>query len=81
MIAIVRARFGRLAIWFVLAAFVLLGAYASLKTPLYQGYDEGWHYAYVEHYALGRPLVNLNVHFVTGDPSAPYWQTHEATQG
>ena len=66
--------------WLIALVFVLLGAMASLKTPLYQGSDEGWHYAYVEHYALGRPLVNLNKHFLSGDPAAPYWQTHEAAQ-
>jgi len=60
--------------------FVGLGFMASLKTPLYQGFDEGWHYAYVEHYAQGRPLVNLNKHFLSDDPAAPFWQTHEAAQ-
>ena len=62
------------------AAFIALGVMVSLKTPLYQGLDEGWHYAYVEHYALGRPLPDLNKHFTTGDVAAPYWQTHEASQ-
>ena len=70
----------RKAPWILGALFVLFGCVASLQTPLYQGYDEGWHYAYVEHYALGRPLPNLNLHFTTGDRAAPYWQTHEATQ-
>lgn len=64
----------------VLAAFILLGSVAAFRTPLFQGYDEGWHYAYVEHYALGRPLPDLNKHFLSGDPAAPYWQTHEASQ-
>lgn len=64
----------------ILVAFVFLGAISTFKVPLYQGSDEGWHYAYVEHYALGRPLPNLNLHFLSGDPSAPYWQTHEASQ-
>ena len=66
--------------WAMAGIFVVLGVMVSLKTPLYQGADEGWHYAYVEHYALGRPLPNLNKHFTTGDSAAPYWQTHEATQ-
>ena len=64
----------------VLVAFVLIGAMTAFRIPLFQGYDEGWHYAYVEHYALGRPLPDLNKHFLSGDPSAPYWQTHEASQ-
>jgi hypothetical protein len=66
--------------WLVTTAFIALGIMTSLKTPLYLGADEGWHYAYVEHYALGRPLPNLNLHFTTGDVSAPYFQTHEAAQ-
>lgn len=66
--------------WLLAVCFVALGVMASLKTPLYQGFDEGWHYAYVEHYAQGRPLVNLNKHFLSGDPAAPFWQTHEAAQ-
>jgi 4-amino-4-deoxy-L-arabinose transferase-like glycosyltransferase len=64
----------------MIAWYLVLGAFASLRTPLYQGADEGWHYAYVEHYALGRGLPNLNAHFLSGDLSAPYWQTHEASQ-
>jgi hypothetical protein len=60
--------------------FIATGIMSSLQIPLYMGADEGWHYAYVEHYALGRPFVNYNLHFTTGDPSAPYWQSHEAVQ-
>ena len=75
-----RAVTSSLSIWIITGVFVVLGICASLKTPLFQGYDEGYHYAYVEHYALGRPLVNLNKPFLSGDPAAPYWQTHEASQ-
>ncbi|GEM_PF-4679696 len=66
--------------WGIVVVFIVLGIMVSLKTPLYQGSDEGWHYAYVEHYALGRPLPDYTKHFTTGDPAAPYWQTHEASQ-
>lgn len=66
--------------WLISGAFIALGIMTSLKTPLYQGADEGWHYAYVEHYALGRPLPNLNLHFTSGNIAAPYFQTHEAAQ-
>jgi len=77
---LVRIARSRVSVWLVLSGFLALGVLSSFRIPLFQGADESWHYAYVEHYALGRPLPNLNLHFTTGDPSAPYWQSHEASQ-
>ena len=64
----------------IVLIYIILGFTVSLKVPLYQGADEGWHYAYVEHYALGRPIPDFTKHFTSGDPASPYWQTHEASQ-
>ena len=40
----------------VLLLFVCLATAYSLATPIFEGYDEKWHYAYVQHIASGRGL-------------------------
>ncbi|MFC2030293.1 glycosyltransferase family 39 protein [Chloroflexota bacterium] len=40
----------------ILLLFVSLAALYSVATPLFEGYDEPWHYAYVQHIASGRGL-------------------------
>lgn len=40
----------------VLALFLLLAGVYSLNTPIFEGFDEPFHYAYVHHIATGRGL-------------------------
>lgn len=57
-----RTRFGlvadrqRLAVAFILLIFVILATTYSVVTPIFEGFDEYWHYAYVEHVASGYGL-------------------------
>jgi hypothetical protein len=46
----------RLAVALVLLLFVTLAALYSVIIPVFEGYDEIWHYAYVQHIASGRGL-------------------------
>jgi hypothetical protein len=64
----------------ICATFVGLAVFMSMQMPLYQGNDESWHMAYVDHFAQGRGLPDLNSHYLSGRANAPYWQTHEASQ-
>lgn len=46
----------------VVTLFTVLGVMYSMTTPLFEAPDEQWHYAYVQHLALGRglPVQTLN---------------------
>jgi 4-amino-4-deoxy-L-arabinose transferase-like glycosyltransferase len=56
------ARFGllvnkeRAAVALVLLLFVSLAAIYSIVTPIFEGYDENWHFGYVQYIASGRGL-------------------------
>lgn len=45
----------------IIAAFIVLGTYYSIVTPLFEAPDEVWHYAYVREVALRRgfPVMQL----------------------
>ena len=44
------------AIYFLVALFVILGAFYSIATPLFEAGDELWHYPYVQWLARGNGL-------------------------
>ena len=46
----------RVVVVLVLLLFLCLATVYSLATPIFEGYDEKWHYAYVQHIASGRGL-------------------------
>jgi len=46
----------KMAVALVLLLFIGLAAIYSIVTPIFEGYDEHWHYAYVQHIATGRGL-------------------------
>ena len=46
----------RLAVVLTVLLFVSLAAAYSFATPVFEGYDENWHYAYVQYIASGRGL-------------------------
>jgi uncharacterized membrane protein len=41
---------------FVLLLFIALAALYSIITPVFEGFDENWHYAFVQHLASGKGL-------------------------
>lgn len=47
---------GDLAAAAILLAFLALASTYSIVTPIFEGYDENWHYAYVQHIATGKGL-------------------------
>ena len=49
----------------VLLLFVCLATVYSLATPIFEGYDEKWHYAYVQH-------IHIQEHY--GDNSPQHLQ-------
>lgn len=51
--------FDRLEKWFVagiLALFLILAATYSIITPIFEGFDENWHFAFVQYVATGKGL-------------------------
>jgi hypothetical protein len=46
----------RLSVVLVVLLFVSLATVYSLVTPIFEGYDEHWHYAYVQYIASGKGL-------------------------
>jgi 4-amino-4-deoxy-L-arabinose transferase-like glycosyltransferase len=46
----------KMAVALVLLVFTGLATIYSIVTPIFEGYDEHWHYAYVQHIATGRGL-------------------------
>ena len=46
----------QIAVVAVLLLFAILATTYSIVTPLFEGYDEHWHYAYIQHIASGRGL-------------------------